>query len=291
MQNLYPKSKTTVVKRALTLAVGMAICAGVVAAPPPPPVYVPNILVTGMNTAIPYYKEQPLKLDGTYFGQAQLGVNSWEHTYEIRNFGNADLHITEPVYVFGWNNTDFVVTQQPNRLVPPGQRTSFTVRYSPSFVGEAYTAAVIVTNDPDQSVYPFMLRGDGVAEPLVGPDLRGDIVYYSKYKCEGIPLLACKMKGRVEVQNLATNYDLSWATVRVYAVNGDVLNPQAHLVAQKTVKNLKAFQPGKKNKAKTVKFTGYVPPGYTHLYAEVVPEDGSEDINYTNNRTAFHYGI
>jgi hypothetical protein len=285
------KFQMNIVKRAACLAAGMVYCAGVLAAPPPPPVYTPDILVTGMNTAIYDGTVQPLKLDGTYFGQAQLGVNSWEHAFEIRNFGTADLLLTDLVSVTGANAGDFVITQQPLNRIAPGQRTSFSIRYTPSFVGNAYATVVVPSNDPDETSYDFTLRGDGVDTPLVGPDLSGELVFYKNYKCQGIPLLYCKMNGRVDVQNLSTTYDLNWATVRVYVVNGDILNDQKYLVAEKTVKKLKAFKPGKKNKAKRVKFKGYVPPGYTHIYAEVVPEDGSEDINYTNNRTAYLYGL
>src|SRR5690606_13235286 len=118
-----------------------------------------------------------------------------------------------------------------------------------------------------------------------------DLAYYKSYKCKGIPLLFCKMKGKVEVRNLSTDYDLKRATVRVYVVDGDVLTDGAFLVDEIKVKKLKPFRPGKKNKAKKAKFKGWVPPGYTHIYAEVVPEDGSEDINYTNNRTEHLYGL
>ncbi len=277
--------------RAIVAAMLSLSCAAVTAAPPPPPFYSPEVLVTGMSTAIYDGSIQPLKLDGTYFGEAQLGVNQWEHTFEIRNFGNADLTTTLPISITGPNAADFTVTQQPAPLVPAGQRTSFKVLYTPSFVGKAFATVTVENNDIDEGSYTFDIRGDGVDQALVGSDIQGELVYYKSYQCKGLPLLFCKMTGKVEVLNLATDYDLSLATVRIYVVEGDVLNENAFLVAEKQVKNLKAFRPGKKNKAKKVKFKGYVPPGYTHIYAEVVPEDGSEDINYTNNRTEHLYGI
>lgn len=244
-----------------------------------------------MSTAIYDGTIQPLKLDGTYFGEAQLGVNAWEHTFEIRNFGNADLQVTVPLTLTGPNVGDFTITQQPAPVVAAGQRTSFKILFTPSFEGNAYATVNISNNDNDESLYTFDIRGDGVTSPLVGPDIQGDLVYYKNYKCAGLPLLFCKMQGKVEVRNLSETYDLSCATVRVYVVNGDVLNDQAYLVDERIVKNLKAYVPGKKMKVKKVKFSGWVPPGYTHIYAEVVPRDGSEDINYTNNRTEHLYGI
>lgn len=279
------------VKRSLALAVGTLACLSVFAAPPPPPVYVPEILVTGQSAAIEFGSTQPRKLDGTYFGAAQLGVNSWEHTFEIRNFGHADLQVTVPLTITGPNASDFTITQQPNTVVSPEQRTSFNIRYTPSFIGNAYATVNVLSNDVTEGHYTFDIRGDGVSTALTGPDLQGDLVLYKKYKCKGIPLLFCKMNGRVEVKNLSQNYDLSLASVRIYVVPTDVLYEDKFLLDEIPVKNLKRWAAGKPLKTKKIKFKGWVPPGYTHIYAEVVPQDGSEDIDYTNNRTAHLYGI
>lgn len=279
----------------MILTAGTALAAtAVIAAPPPPPYFAPIIKVAGMSTYIPDGSVQPLKLDGTYFGKAELGVNTWEHSFDIRNEGNADLLLTTPLTLTGPNAADFAVTQQPAGLVAPGQRTSFKVRYTPSFVGNAYATVNI---DSNHIPYDFEIRGDGVDQPLVGPDLEGTLVYYKKYKCRGIPLLSCKMNARVEVRNLSQEFDQDYATVRAYVVRGDLLDDSAFLITEKLVKKLKRYNPGKnpmkpkKIKVKKVKVKGWVPPGYTHIYSEVVPEGGSEDIDYINNRTEHLYGI
>jgi len=293
MLHTHKKSKSLKLRHLVGIAAATH-CLSVFAAPPPPPVYAPEILVTGMNTAIYAGSDQPLKMSGTYFNKAEIGVNTWEHTFEIRNFGNDDLILTTPLTLTGPHAADFAVTQQPVDLVPAGQRTSFKVAFTPSFAGEAYCTVNIENNDSDETTYTFSLRGDGVTEPLQGPDLSGELTFYKKYKCKGIPLLACKMSARVEVTNLAENFDQEFATVRIYVVNGDVLSPEPYLLDEKVVKNLKSAVPGKKLKTKRVKLKGLVPPGYTHIYAEVVPEglpEGMEDIDYTNNRTEHVYGI
>lgn len=294
MQKNLKSMNFTVLKRVVGSAALTVYAAAVLAAPPPPPVYSPEILVTGMNTAIYAGDQQPLKLDGTYFGKAQLGANSWEHYFEIRNSGNANLLITQPVVISGANPSDFTFTQQPANVVAPGQTTWFGIRYTPTFAGKAFAEVQITNNDADEGNYTFIIRGDGVDTPLVGPDLSADLVFYNNYKCKGIPLLYCTMSGRVDVVNLSETYDLNWATVRVYVVKGDTLDNEKYLVAEKTVKKLKAVKQtkkGKKYSSKKVKFKGLVPPGFTHIYAEVVPEDGSEDIDYTNNRTKYLYGL
>ncbi len=277
-------------KRFIAGSLALAGCALLAAAPPPPPVFVPEILITGQSSPIEDGSVQPLKLDGTYFGVAQIGVNVWEHAFEIRNVNNADLIVTSPISITGPNAADFTVTQQPATLVPPGQRTAFSIRYTPSFAGKAFATVNVSNNDRNEGEYTFDIRGDGSTEPLVGPDLRSDLVFFRKYKCQGIPLLACRMTGRVEVQNMVSDFSVNYALVRVWVVNGDVLNDSAYLLDEKWVKKLRN-KPGKTPKAKRIKFKGYVPPGYTHIYSEVVPEGGIEDINYTNNRTSQLYGI
>lgn len=295
MQNFLEK-KMNSLSRFFAMGILATWATAVVAAPPAPPIYYPDIMITGMSTHIYDNKAQPLKLDDTYFGKAQLGVHTWEHWYEIRNIGHVDLVVDLPVFLTDVNLDQFQITHQPAAIVPPGQRTSFAVRYTPTMPGQHYARVNICSNDPDTKIYDFVIRGDAQHEPLVGPDLKGELVYYSNYQCKGVPQL-CKMSGHFDVTNLSWDHSVSRATVRVYVVKGDVLNDSAYLVSQKTIKNLNKYVPAKPGKApkpyktKRVKFSGYVPAGYTHIYAEVVPEDGSEDINYTNNRTGYLYGL
>ena len=285
-----PKAANTMIKRLLGLSVAVSACMSIFAAPPQPPVYYPEILVTGMNTFIPDNATQPLKLDGTYFGKAELGVNSWEHEFEIRNTGHNDLLVTAPITLSGPGASDFAVTQQPQTFLAPGQRSTFRIRYTPTFEGNAYAEINIENNDPDESLFNFTLRGDGVSTPLVGPDLQTEILYYSKYKCKGLPLLWCKMKGAVEFSNLSTSYYLTFASIRIYAVKTDYLTDDSYELDFIPLKKIKPLNPAKP-KVKKIKFNGLVPPGYTHIYAEIVPQDGSDDIDYSNNRSEHVYGI
>ncbi len=296
MHKILAKSHFSALKKIIALGV-LTTCTSVIfAAPPPRPIYYPDIMITGNSTFIPDNKEQPLKLDDTYFGRAQIGVNFWDNRYEIRNMGDVDLFVHLPVMITGPDREHFAVIQEPQDVVAPGQRTSFVIRYNPTAPGQHHARVSVCSTDPDTKVYDFVIRGDAQHEPLVGPDLLGELVYYKNYTCKGVPRL-CTMKGHFNVTNLSWDHDVAQATVRVYVVKGDVLNDSAYLVAQKTVKNLKKYvpaKPGKKPKpykTKRVKFKGFVPAGYTHIYAEVVPEDGSEDINYSNNRTGYLYGL
>lgn len=307
MQKVFRRFNVSALRTAMSLALISTCTTILLAAPPPRPVYHPDILVTGMATAINLGDTQPLKLDGTYFGAAQLGVHQWDRSFEIRNFGEAALELTGPVTITGPNAGDFVLTQQPLSHIAPGQRSAFTIRYTPSFVGYSYATVTINSNDPDEGQYFFTIRGDGTDQPLTGPDLKGELIFYKTYKCKGTPRKgdnyrpfypnSCKMNGRFDVQNLSWDTDCPYAMVNVYVVKGDILDGSAHLVASKMVKKLNRYvpaKPGKKPKAlktKRVKFKGYLPPGYSHIYAEVVPLDGLEDPNYVNNRTTWLYGL
>lgn len=288
MQKFFSKSLTRTFQRMIASAATVAACAALIAAPPPQPIPVPDILVTGLSMPVENGSMAPLHYEGTYFNRVQLGTTSWDHYFEIRNFGDADLLLNGPVTVNLFDAADFHVTQQPLGVIAPGQSASFSIRFVPTAVGEKYGIVSIGSNDPDEGNYTFVVRGDGMEPAAVGPELDNTNFHYKKVKCKGVPL-ACKVTGRLDVHNLSTDTDCNRAIVNVYALNGSVLNAEAVLVDQKVVKKLKAYQPGKKLKTKKVKFKGYMPPGYTHLFSEVIPIDGTWDTNYSNNTAVFAF--
>lgn len=288
MHKFFSKQISRTARRVIASAATVATCAALFAAPPPPPpAPVPDIFVTGLSMPVEHGSMAPLHYENTYFNRVQLGTTSWDHYFEIHNFGDADLVLNKPVNVSLFNAVDFHVTQQPLGVIAPGQRAMFSIRYVPSTIGEAYGVVSIGSNDPDTGDYLFVVRGDGLAEPMVGPELANTNFHFTKFKCLGVPYY-CKVNARVDVQNLSVDTDCNRALVNIYALPGEVVNEHAHLVGQKIIKNLKAYKPGKKLKTKKLKFKGLVPVGYTHMYAEVIPLDGW-DTNYTNNTAIFKY--
>ena len=118
----------------------------------------PQITIRQGNTAIGQSSEYD-------FGAVLTGNNS-DVTFTIENSGEAAL-IFESINGNRINLLDnagnhFVVVQQPpeTQVIAPGSTTSFVIRFSPTTIGQNYTANVqIRTNSENNSVFSFWIKG------------------------------------------------------------------------------------------------------------------------------------
>ncbi len=104
---------------------------------------------------------------GTYdFGTIYIG-DFWETTFTVMNFGDANLVLsgTPIVRVTGPGQSSFSVEQQPNATIPPGQTTSFVIRFSPMSQGTKTGYISIANNDADENPYNITLTGTGRIGP------------------------------------------------------------------------------------------------------------------------------
>jgi hypothetical protein len=77
------------------------------------------------------------------------------------------------VTLSGTHAADFEVTQQPAATVPPGDSTTFNVKFDPSASGLRTAAVSIANNDADENPYTFAIQGTGtVFAPEI--DVRGN---------------------------------------------------------------------------------------------------------------------
>lgn len=100
---------------------------------------------------------------GTYdFGSVMI-PDYKEVIFTIQNIGKADLVLSgnPPVTITGDPYHQFVVVQQPNTLIPPGEESTFVVDYVALRVGQSYAHLSIASNDPDESPYDITLMGYG----------------------------------------------------------------------------------------------------------------------------------
>jgi hypothetical protein len=277
----------------------------VVAAPPQKPVKVPELAIVGQNVGIgqdtgvldPAAPPTDTN-DGTAFGTIQNG-STRIHTFEIRNYGDGDLQVSSPLTLSGPQAGDFTILTQPPTSIAPGQKASVEVQYNPTGANVNSVALItIVNNDADEGNYEFAVSGSSSEEAVSGLDLTSKLVFYKQYNAKGIPLLLCKMTGRVDVSNLSYNTDSNRALVRVWVVDGDIIAPDysnAFLVDEVVVKKLKMITVNKKGKTKVstkrISFHGQVPPHYKFIFAEVLPLDPQSDVDYENNRAEFLYGL
>jgi len=104
---------------------------------------------------------------GTYdFGTVYIG-DYWDTTFTVYNSGDADLTLSGSpiVRITGPGASHFHVQQQPNSTVPPGQTTTFVIRFSPMSQGLKTAAISIANNDADENPYNITLTGTGRIGP------------------------------------------------------------------------------------------------------------------------------
>lgn len=129
-----------------------------------------DISLSGTGTAPEIVVEQPaatgISSGGTKsFGSVNVGANS-SLVFTIKNTGSADLTgltITKD----GTNEADFSVTANPTAPVAgPSGSTTFTVRFTPSAMGNRSAAIHIANNDSNENPFDINLTGTGLAPDI-----------------------------------------------------------------------------------------------------------------------------
>ncbi|MBK1814274.1 choice-of-anchor D domain-containing protein [Luteolibacter yonseiensis] len=100
------------------------------------------------------------------FGNSPVGTPV-DLSFTIKNTGDADL-TGLALYVDGTNSGDFTVTAAPTAPVSgPSGSTNFTVRFTPSGIGNRSAVLHIPSNDSDEDSFEINLSGTGQAAEIV----------------------------------------------------------------------------------------------------------------------------
>ncbi|GEM_PF-4150300 len=118
----------------------------------------PEIDVFGNAVEIADGDNTPDTADDTDFGFIATDI----HTFTITNNGNSDLTISGSITLS--NTTDFNITQPSNATISAGNSETFTVEFDPSGSGTFLTTVTINSDDTDEGVYTFDVRGSNDAE-------------------------------------------------------------------------------------------------------------------------------
>jgi len=112
--------------------------------------------------------------DGTGFSSVNVAGRTKARDFTIWNNGSSDLVLltfiagaSTFVRIDGLNGADFVVVTQPAEVVAPGGTTTFRVRFNPSAAGQRFGTVQIKSNDADEGIYDFAVRGIGVLKPII----------------------------------------------------------------------------------------------------------------------------
>ena len=135
------------------------------------------------------------QVDYADFGETAILVGSIEHTFTIHNTGTGTLFLEgieiERSYDESYYSTaheDFEVVQPPLTEVLSGLSSSFRVAFRPTVVGLRQAIINIFSNDEDESLYRFGIRGSGVISPLINDGSTIKILS-TTYVVEGSPII------------------------------------------------------------------------------------------------------
>jgi hypothetical protein len=99
----------------------------------------------------------------TNFGVKDIGSGVYSQIFEIKNEGNLDLTLTSP-YLSISGDSEFTIISFPdtaNLILSPGESTTFTIGFNPSSVNSFSATLNVYSDDPDESLFTFLIEGDG----------------------------------------------------------------------------------------------------------------------------------
>lgn len=125
---------------------------------------VPEINLQGNNTAIASGNTLTSTADNTDFGAVYLG-NSVNQTFVVQNTGNGTLTINS-ANVTGPNSNEFTWINPPTFPITLAGNSSqnFTVKFLPLAAGERKAMLWFNSNDSDEALYSFAIRGEGAMD-------------------------------------------------------------------------------------------------------------------------------
>lgn len=123
--------------------------------------------VWGNGNSISSGDVTPTLADFTDFDSLALCNGKVSHTFFIVNTGTDSLYLTgNPVVsITGANASDFTLgSALPDTVIAPGDTTTFTIGFVPSFVGLHTATVSIINDDSDENPYTFDIQGVGTPD-------------------------------------------------------------------------------------------------------------------------------
>ncbi len=107
---------------------------------------------------------------GTDFGPVNISAGAVEHTFRVRNTGNAALNINGREFTgagAGHFSVSGLLAGNPFATIKPGAERQFTIAFDPSGEGSKRATFAMATNDPDEDPFDFAVAGTGIARPEI----------------------------------------------------------------------------------------------------------------------------
>ncbi len=121
----------------------------------------PEINIKARNTDIADGDTSPNQKEDTDFAYAYTDGEIVTHTFTIENLGASELTLSGLPVVSGTHSSDFTITDNPSLTIAEGESTSFDVTFNPSTTGTRNATITVNSDDADEAVYNFDIRGIG----------------------------------------------------------------------------------------------------------------------------------
>ncbi len=120
-------------------------------------VVIPDIEVRGNGIEIVDGDDTPQAADNTAFGNVAIGT-TLSREFTVRNGGAGTVTLTSPVEIFG---AGFSISQPSQTTLGPNESSQFSVTFEPSTVGSVSGQVTLLSDDPDENPYTFVVSGSG----------------------------------------------------------------------------------------------------------------------------------
>lgn len=110
---------------------------------------------------IPNGSTNTMPTNNTQYASQNIG-NSQTKSFKLFNNGNKVLHLDE--IIISGDADDFIITQQPDHLINPGEESLLEIEFSPTGVGSRNAVVSIYSDDTYNSIYTFTLSGTGLCQ-------------------------------------------------------------------------------------------------------------------------------
>jgi hypothetical protein len=128
--------------------------------------YIFSVQGYGDATATPDIKIPDVEPSMVYdFGNKDVGDNKI-HQFDMENKGSGDLLITSISLTIGDTSQFTIDMSTMSSIVIPGDKTKFSIKFLPTITGSILATVTIDTNDPDESLYNFDVKGYGDPVPI-----------------------------------------------------------------------------------------------------------------------------
>lgn len=149
---------------------------------------------------------------GSYdFGFHQPSTNT-DIIFTIENTGTGVLTLTTPLIIGGTNANQFSILSEPASTVAVSGSTTFTVRFTPTSIGNKTATISFANNDSNENPYDFTISGAGYLPATVTSNAAN---YYNRYP-DGIVATGMTVNGSVNANNSSTAVTFEYGLTTSY---------------------------------------------------------------------------